>query len=173
MNLRISVGLVLFFIAFQAQADIYKCLNRYEKVVYSEEPCEGRVSEKVSLPEINSPGNLGASIPLPKHQPVERPEPRPSRADTRNHELVDGLSCPDRETIRRAISEHRVLRCMTKDDVRRAAGRFDHYRVSTAFLDGDVQETWFFALRFWRFPQEVTFVQDLVVGFSDIPKEDN
>ena len=119
---------------------VFKCEEK-GKITYTDQPCtpDARATEL--------PGLIVATPPTRSQQELAREhDARMQRARSERERddaewLKQHRNRKDREArVRKAIIEHRVIKSMTMDEVKRALGEPDH--IDTGDSYGTAKETW-------------------------------
>jgi len=170
--------LVMF--AASAAADIYKC-EVDGQVTFSDRPCGSNAQKyETGKPRIETGGDEGkAGV----NEMAERYDRRQERvrerteaairareaAENKRRELpgVPG-TCPTNEAIEQAIRRHRVVQCMTPEEVRKAESVHDQdIKQSTRLLDsGPMAVEWTYMQHAPEWPAVIRFIDGHVVGFE-------
>jgi len=146
---------------------VYRCVDSNGTVVFSDAPC-GPDARRIQLPDeptVSTPAPPPADEGPPPAQP-------PSKEDTpaaSERSRVPGLDCPGEKAIKRAVHDHRVLLCMTADEVRAAEPRRynEHTVHEHTQPDGSVLEEWIYRFHYSTWPRWIWFSGGHVVQVQD------
>ena len=171
--MRLTIALALLILSASASAAIYRCTQPDGTTRFSEIQC-GRDSQRVKIrPEYQAPPP--GSAPEASASPVAEDAPETQHHQRQTEDLgpwrepPPGVeSCPSKKQIEKAIFEHRVLVCMTPDEVRHAAPiRHDEYSVEHRILSIGVSvEQWYYSEHAEGWPALIMWRQGMVAGWE-------
>lgn len=147
MNLRGWGVVAALLVASGASAGtppVYKCEEK-GAITYTDQPCSAaaRPHELPLATTIQPPGAAERERAREHDARIARERAERDRAD--GAWLEQHRNRRDRETrVRQAILEHRVIRSMTRDEVRQALGEPD--RIDSGDSYGTAKETWTYQL---------------------------
>lgn len=156
--------LFLFFAAFASGAwgDIYRCPGPDGQPRFQDQPCPGHAASEDRI-EVRPQPITGSSSAAEIKTSAPDDEVDAQRPRRRSKEPCDR---PDENTLRKARIEHRVLLCMTPDEVLLAAEVTMRDHTVEQNIDGG--ESWFFPQHSENFPAIIRFTGGYVSGFGDI-----
>ncbi len=138
--MRIAVC-VMALLAMPASADsVYKC-EKDGKIVYTDQPCS-RQAQPHELPDaivITPPAQSERELARQHDARIARVRSARNQADAKwlkDHEAKKDYE----QRVRTAIIEHEIIKGMSADDVRRAAGEPD--KVTRSESHGSPKESW-------------------------------
>ena len=170
MKLSAPILAAVFILSAPAPAAVYRCTQPDGTTRFSEIPC-GQDSTKVEIrPEYQAPPP-GAGMATQPVQSAPEPEPQRHQADDNSpwREPPPGVSaCPSKDAIEKAIFEHRVLVCMTPDEVRHAAPiRHNGYTVEHRILSNGVSVyQWYYREHGEGWPALIMWREGMVAGWE-------
>ena len=141
MKPLMAAGFLVLLLSGPAGAEpVYKCEEK-GAITYTDQPCSGDARQAALPPLVvmQPPGPAQQALARQYDARVAQERAERDRADA--EWLKQHHNRRDREArVRKAIIEHRVIKSMTRDEVKQALGEPDHVDSGDSF--GTAKETW-------------------------------